>query len=151
LLFFFVYNVPYLSVPALSLHTEVFQKRKKSMKNEGPNKGKGGREWNHSESFRVQVALEYLDGDQSYPQIERKYGLTTSTARRFVSWYKRTQDQLMLETVNEAEERPLSSGERKDLEKRLALSELKVAVLEKVIAIANAEYGTDLKKKAATK
>jgi hypothetical protein len=40
------------------------------MKNERPNKGKGGRVWNHSESFRVQLALEYLDGDYSYPQIE---------------------------------------------------------------------------------
>ncbi|HEY0176018.1 MAG TPA: hypothetical protein VGC08_06550 [Pedobacter sp.] len=41
--------------------------------------------------------------------------------------------------------------DEKALEKRLALAELKIAALEKVIAIANAEYGTDLKKKAATK
>jgi transposase-like protein len=121
------------------------------MKNERPNKGKGGRVWNHSESFRVQVALEYLDGDYSYPQIETKYGLAPNTVGRFVSWYKSNHDHLMPEPINGAEEVPFGAKERRELEKRLALSELKVAVLEKVIAIANEEYGTDLKKKAATK
>jgi len=46
---------------------------------------------------------------------------------------------------------PLSPKEQQDLEKRLALAEMKIAALEKVIAIANEEYGTDLKKKAATR
>lgn len=121
------------------------------MKNERPNKGKGGRTFNHSESFRVQVALEYLDGDFSQAQIESKYGLSPNTVRRFVSWYRSNHDHLMAELIIGSEEVPLSSSERRELEKRLALSELKVAVLEKVIAIANEEYGTDLKKKAATK
>lgn len=39
-------------------------------------------------------------------------------------------DHLMPETISVAEESPLSSGERRALEKRLALAELKVAVLE---------------------
>lgn len=140
-----------MSVPALSLHKKVFQERNMSMKNERPNKGKGGTEWSHSESLRVQIALEYLDGDFSQVQIERKYGLSPNTVYRFVSWYKSNHNHLMPEPVNVAEEVPFSSKERRELEKRLALSELKVAVLEKVIAIANEEYGTDLKKKAATK
>ncbi|AOM78294.1 helix-turn-helix domain-containing protein [Pedobacter steynii] len=140
-----------MSVPALSLHKKVFQERKMSMKNERPNKRKGGTEWNHSESLRVQIALEYLDGDFSQVQIERKYGLSPNTVYRFVSWYKSNHNHLMPEAVNVAEELPFSAKERRELEKRLALSELKVAVLEKVIAIANEEYGTDLKKKAATK
>ena len=46
---------------------------------------------------------------------------------------------------------PLSPKDQQDLAKRLALAEMKIAALEKVIAIANEEYGTDLKKKAATK
>ncbi|SMD15661.1 hypothetical protein [Pedobacter nyackensis] len=46
---------------------------------------------------------------------------------------------------------PLSSEDQKKLEKRLLLAEMKIAALEKVIAIANQEYNTDLKKKAATK
>ncbi|SDH37997.1 hypothetical protein SAMN05421827_1421, partial [Pedobacter terrae] len=34
-------------------------------------KGKGGRESIHSDSFRIQVALEYLDGSFSQSQIEK--------------------------------------------------------------------------------
>jgi transposase-like protein len=121
------------------------------MKNKLHQNRKGGRVSSHSASFRIQVVLEYLDGNCTQPEIEAKYNLAPNTVYRFVSWYKKNHDHLMPETIIGPEESPLSSGERKDLEKRLALAELKVAVLEKVIAIANEEYGTDLKKKAATK
>ncbi|WP_158798525.1 helix-turn-helix domain-containing protein [Pedobacter sp. L105] len=122
-----------------------------SKENERPSKGKGGRISPHSESFRVQVALEYINGDYSYPQVGRKYGLPEQTIAGFVSWYKKNQDQFMPEEPVSPESIPLSPKEQQDLEKRLALAEMKIAVLEKVIAIANEEYGTDLKKKAATK
>lgn len=121
------------------------------MTKEKPLKGKGGREWVHSESFRIQIALEYLDGDFSQSQIEKKYGLTQKSVCRFVNWYKENQIPVMQQDPTEPEPLPLDSTDLRALEKKLALAELKIAALEKVIAIANAEYGTDLKKKAATK
>jgi len=140
-----------LSVPEMSLHKKVFHHRKMSKENERPSKGKGGITSPHSESFRVQIALEYINGDYSYPQVGRKYGLPGQTVTRFVSWYKKNQNQLMQEESISPELSPLSPKDQQDLAKRLALAEMKIAALEKVIAIANEEYGTDLKKKAATK
>lgn len=135
----------------MSLHKKVFQERKMLKENERPSKGKGGRTSPHSDSFRVQIALEYIHGDYSYAQIGRKYGFPERTVTSFVSWYKKNQIQLMQEASILPELPPLSPKDQQDLAKRLALAEMKIAALEKVIAIANEEYGTDLKKKAATK
>ena len=118
---------------------------------EKPLKGKCGRASMHSESFRIQVALEYLDGDFSQSQIEKKYGLAERSVYRFVNWYQEYQIPAMPQDPSEPELSPLTSTDQRALEKKLALAELKIAALEKVIAIANAEYGTDLKKKAGTK
>lgn len=122
-----------------------------SIKNERPNKYKGGKVSAFSESFKVQVALEYMDGEYSYLQIGKKYQLPATQIRTFVTWYKKNQDQFMPEEPTLDEQKPLASKEQKELEKRLALAEMKIVALEKVIAIANEAYGTDLKKKAATK
>jgi hypothetical protein len=69
----------------------------------------------------------------------------------FVSWYRKKQPTIVIEEPSEAEPDPSGLKDSKDLEKKLALAEMKIAALEKVIALANEEYGTDLKKKAATK
>ena len=122
-----------------------------SIKNEKPNKGVRGRTPSYSASFKVQLALEYLDGDYSFTQIARKYDLLPRQVEWFVSWYRKNQPSIMIEKPSEAEPTPLSLRDSKDLEKKLALAEMKIAALEKVIALANEEYGTDLKKKAATK
>jgi transposase-like protein len=124
-----------------------------SMMKDTPNKGKGGRKKTFSDSLKVQVALEYLDGDHSSSQVGLKYNVSEDTVRWFVSWYRKNHQPVMTEQPEEEEEEgsALSPKELKAWEKKLALAELKIAVLEKVIAIANEEYGTDLKKKAATK
>lgn len=57
----------------------------------------------------------------------------------------------MTEEPLETEDPSLSSEDAKALERKLVLAEMKIAALEKVIAMANEEYRTDLKKKAATK
>lgn len=58
------------------------------MKNETPKKGKGGRAATYPERLKVQVALEYLDGDYSQAQVGRKYGLSEDTVSWFVTCYK---------------------------------------------------------------
>ena len=121
------------------------------MENERPNKGNGGRITIHSDSFKVQVALEYLDGKYSCPQIARKYNIPVKTTEYFVHWYRHVYQSTMENESENTEDVPLSSNERKELERKLAMAEMKIAALEKVIAIANREYKTDLKKKAATK
>lgn len=140
-----------LSVPKMSLHKKVFQNRKMSIENERPNKGKGGRTSPHSESFRVQVALDYINGADSYPQVAKKYGLKEHNIMSFVSWYRKHQKSFMTEEQIKPEHQSLNAQEQQSLEKRLAFAEMKIAALEKVIALANEEYGTDLKKKAVTK
>lgn len=122
-----------------------------SILNERPNKGKHGRAATHSDSFKVQLALEYLTGDSSAGQIARKYDLPVKTMEYFVHWYRKNNQQIMTEDPEEVQGPPLSAQDLKAWEKKLALAELKIAALEKVIAIANEEYRTDLKKKAATK
>jgi transposase-like protein len=121
------------------------------MMNNKPNKGKGGRKNTFSDSFKVQVALEYLNGDYSYPQIANKYDLNEGNVSWFVSWYRKNHQELMTEDPEETENSSPGSDDIKALEKKLALAEMKIAALEKVIAIANEDYRTDLKKKAATK
>ena len=127
-----------MSVPEKSLHKKVFQNGKMSINNEKPNKGKGGRKATHSNSFKVQVALEYLSGSSSYPQVGKKYGLTEKTVFWFVSWYRKNQEIIMPEELFEPAHESLSPEQIKRLLKRVALAELQVTVLEKVIAIANA-------------
>lgn len=120
------------------------------MINEKPNKN-GGRPNIHSDSFKVQLALEYLNGDHSCAQIARKYELSCKAVEYFVSWYRKNHQSIMIEEPLEIEDSSLSSKDVKALKKKLALAEMKIAALEKVIAIANEDYRTDLKKKAATK
>jgi transposase-like protein len=122
-----------------------------SIKNEKPNKGVRGRTPRYSASFKVQLALEYLDGNYSFTQIARKYELLPRQVEWFVYWYRKNQPSIMIEKPSEAEPTLFNLKDSKDLERKLALAEMKIAALEKVIALANEEYGTDLKKKAATK
>lgn len=121
------------------------------MKHERPNKGGKNRTSRYSPSFKVQVALEYLDGEYSVSQIARKYELLTGQVNWFVYWYRKNHLNTVTQEPSESELTPSSLADSKDLEKKLALAEMKIAALEKVIALANEEYGTDLKKKAATK
>ena len=114
-------------------------------------KGKIGRAKIYSDNFKVQIALEYLNGDQGYGLIAKKYGISKTNVASFVSWYRKDHQSLMKEEPVEAEDSLSSSKELEVLQKKLALAELKIAALEKVIAIANEEYRTDLKKKAATR
>lgn len=121
------------------------------MRNERPNKGSKGRTPVYSENFKIQVALEYSDGEYSCAQIAKKYNLPVPRVQWFVYWYRNNHTNVVMEEPAEPNQPPLSLQDSRDLEKKLALAEMKIAALEKVIALANQEYGTDLKKKAATK
>lgn len=114
-------------------------------------KGKIGRAKIYSDNFKVQVALEYLNGDHGYGHLAKKYGTSKGNVAYFVSWYRKNHQSIMKEDPLEAKASSSSPKDIKALEKKLALAELKIAALEKVIAIANEDYRTDLKKKAATK
>lgn len=120
------------------------------MINNRPNKD-GGRPGLYPNSFKVQLALEYLSGDYSCSQIAEKYRIPVKTMEYFVSWYRKNHQSIMTEEPLETEDPSLSSKDAKALERKLVLAEMKIAALEKVIAMANEEYRTDLKKKAATK
>jgi len=122
-----------------------------SIKHERPNKGGKCRPSRYSSNFKIQLALEYLDGDYSTSQIARKYELSTPQVNWFVYWYRKNYPSIVTQEPLESEPAPLSLKDSKDLEKKIALAEMKIAALEKVIALANEEYGTDLKKKAATR
>ncbi|MBC8034066.1 MAG: transposase [Chitinophagaceae bacterium] len=122
------------------------------IKKERPNKGFKGKAPIFSDSLKVQIALEYLDGEYSCSQVATRNHLTTKNVEYFVHWYRRHHTVItMPEELPLSEESIIPSGSTKELEKKLALAEMKIAALEKVIALANEAYGTDLKKKAVTR
>ena len=118
------------------------------MINEKPNKRNGARKAKYSDSFKIQLALEYHNGDYSSGQIARKYRLPVKAMDYFLSWYRKNQQSMDTKQMHP----PLPAGDTPDrdireLERKLALAEMKIAALEKVIAMADEEYRTDLKKK----
>src|SRR4051812_29282306 len=121
-----------------------------------PNKRKkkrAGRDTIYDEALKIAVAREYLKGELGYVKLGRKYMLSGSTVRDFVTWYKTTFD-VVSPAVNEpqpAPERPLVSqpGTAKEiaLQQQLDDALLKIAGLETIIAIADKENGTSILKK----
>jgi len=140
-----------MSIPKKSLHTSFSKSRKMTMQNDRPNKGKQGRESIFSTSFKVQIALEYLNGDYSCAQIAKKYELSSHSVEYFVFWYRKNHRDMAPEEIPDFADSSSSPKDIKELTKKLSLAEMKIAALEKVIAIANEEYRTDLKKKASTR
>lgn len=110
--------------------------------------------------LKRKIAKAYLSGAASYAVLAEEHGLRDKdVAKEFVKWYRR---KLELGSQNEstvtAKETPEPNGDEqplkqqiKELQKRLALSELKVEALETMIDIAEGQLHIDIRKKSGAK
>lgn len=114
---------------------------------------KGGREPVYDNSFKVAVAREYLTSKLGYGKLAKKHGLSLTTVRYFVKWYKDhypTGQQSSEASVNESVT-SASVSEVEELRKQLQQANLKVAAWEMLVENARQELGVDIVKKYGTK
>lgn len=83
-----------------------------------------------------QIIKEYLSSDQTFKGLGEKYGLPARTIQTWVRTYRKSHP----------EQAPVAVAD-KDLQKRLAHTELKNELLEEILKIAEEETGIDFKKK----
>ena len=120
------------------------------------------RQNHYPESLKRKIAKLYLSGETRYAVLAEENGLKNKgVVREFVKWYRK---QLALDSPN----RLMMSSDKKDstvpvpdsslleekikqLEKQLALSNLKVEALETLIDIAETELKIEIRKKPGTK
>ncbi len=114
----------------------------------------------YPEELKRKIAKEYLSGAASYAVLAEEHGLRDKgVAKEFVKWYRRKYE---LGGENEPpmpeKKQPGPTGDEqslkqqiKELQKRLALSELKVEALETMIDIAEEQLKLDIRKKSGAK
>jgi transposase-like protein len=109
---------------------------------------------------REKIVLEYLAGGVTYRQLEAKHGIDHAHIHRWVMAHQGRQRDRSKEYTPEKstikwltpEPEPLPPDpEKTKLTQQLQQAQLKVALLEEIIRVAQAEYGLVLPKKSITK
>ena len=110
--------------------------------------------------LKRKIAKEYLSGAASYAVLAEEHGLRDKdVAKEFVKWYRRKCELAGENEPHMPEKKgPEPKGDEqslkeqiKELQKRLALSELKVEALETMIDIAEGQLHLDIRKKSGAK
>lgn len=115
-------------------------------------KRKSGGQSVHSDSLKILVAREYLEGKLSYSQLAQKYNLSSeATPRYFVKWYQQWESQLDLQKPSEIAMEDLSNKNEQELKDDLFEANLKITALEMLIKKAEEFYGEDFGKKSGAK
>lgn len=115
-------------------------------------KRKSGGQPVYSESFKILVAREYLEGKLSFSQLSQKYNLpSVDTPRYFLRWYQQWESNLNLEVPEVTEGPDLSNKSAQELQDDLAEANLKITALEMLINKAQEFYGEDFGKKPGAK
>lgn len=109
--------------------------------------GKGGRDPIYANSLKVAVAREYLTSKLGYGKLAQKHGLSLTTVRFFVKWYKANYP----DVEPGAPEADSGSTELELLRKQLQQATLKVAAWEMLLENAGKELGVDIVKKFGAK
>lgn len=115
--------------------------------------GKGGREPIYSNSLKVAIAREYLSSRLGYGKLAQKHGLSLTTVRFFVKWYKANYPDVGAPAVTSsvATEACCPPTELEVLRKQLQQANLKVAAWEMLLENAGKELGVDIVKKFGAK
>lgn len=119
-------------------------------------KGKSGGQSIHSQSFRDNVARDYIFGDLSYPQVAEKYGL--SSPHKVENWVRSYRKRSKIEEIEYA---PMTEEDKQDqkalkeqiakLKKQLADAELRALAYDTMIDVAEEQLGIEIRKKPGTK
>jgi transposase-like protein len=114
----------------------------------------------YADELKRKIAKEYLSGQASYSVLAEEHGLRDKgVAQEFVKWYRRKYELCgQNEAAMPAKKEPEPVGDEqslkqqiKELQKRLALSELKVEALETMIDTAEEQLKFDIRKKSGAK
>lgn len=115
-------------------------------------KRKSGSQPVYSESFKILVSREYLEGKLSYSQLSEKYNLPSAdTPRYFLRWYQKWESRLDLEVPRDVSSPDLSGKNEQELKDELFEANLKITALELLIKKAEEFYGEDFAKKPGAK
>jgi transposase-like protein len=114
----------------------------------------------YPEELKRKLAKEYLAGQASYAVLAEEHGLAKrGVVREFVKWYRK-KCELSDEngcTMPEKKQSKPTVGEQtpqqqiRELQRRLAHSELKVEALETMIDLAEEQLKVDIRKKSGAK
>jgi transposase len=115
-----------------------------------------GAESKYAESFREQVALDYLRGDLSAAQVAEKYGLPSKyTVKNWVRSHAGNAEiaPSIPEEMTEEEKDKLKALERrvKELERQLEDERLRSLGYSTMIDVAEEELGVSIRKKSGSK
>lgn len=114
----------------------------------------------YPDELKRKIAKEYLSGAASHAVLAEEHGLKDKgVAKEFVKWYRRKHE---LGGENELpmpeKKQPEPTGDEqslkqqiKELQKRLALSELRVEALETMMDIAEEQLKLGIRKKSGAK
>jgi len=114
----------------------------------------------YPEDLKRKIAKSYLSGEASYAVLAEENGLKNKdVVKEFVKWYRKKLAQACENPSIMPTDKKLPSNEEasvlaakiKQLEKQLALSNLKVEALETMIDLAEDELKIAIRKKSGTK
>lgn len=124
----------------------------------GTNQSQPGKRINYSESFKLQVIQKVLEGKLSKEEANRLYGIRSKSA--ILEWTRQYSGQKGFDKrgkVLKAKESEVNKALKEqasrilELEEALRLEKLRVALSNKMIDIAEEEYGINIRKKSGAK
>ena len=104
----------------------------------------------YSEAFKLQVVREMEKDGLSQATIQRKYDIPSNNTIR--NWLKKYGKQHLYakvvrgEKIDERNRIKRLEQEKRELEKALAQTQIKLLAMESLVEVANEHYHTDLKK-----
>ena len=100
----------------------------------------------------MQMLVEHFQGKTTIRKLALKYGCSRSTVkRRLMAARKQKQSDHEVQAQQSKIAASSMPDEVKQLKEALRMAELKIALLETMIDISDEEYGTDIRKKGATR
>jgi transposase-like protein len=114
----------------------------------------------YPEELKRKIAKDYLAGLASYAVLAEEHGLANKgVVKEFVKWYRRKYELSDENHYTMPEKKPSKSADEeqslrqqiKELERKLAFSELKVESLETMIDLAEEQLKIDIRKKSGAK
>ena len=107
----------------------------------------------YSEDFKRSIVQEYERGESTVRELSRRYQIAFQSIYRWIRSYSLYQEKgYVIVEKHKSKESELKAalGRVKELEQLVGQKQIKLEYLEKLIELADAKYGLDLKKNCAT-
>jgi transposase-like protein len=100
---------------------------------------------------REQIIAEYLSGDFTYRELEKKHGIDFRTIHSWVMKNKGKDYKKESKSILKTVDTPADSKEVQRLKKELSTAQLHAKLLNTIIDLAEKELKIDIRKKSGTK